>query len=81
MGLKNERKGGDRKIMRLRENKSNIKERRDRVWSHYQQWWRCNLWLDLSNHNAERERLVGTVLGRFLSPSKLEITSDSVGKI
>ena len=29
----------------------------------------------------ERERLVGTVLGRFLSPSKLEITSDSVGKI
>ena len=80
MGLESEKRG-ERKMIRLRENESDIKERRDRVRSHCQWWWCRNLWLELSNHNAERERLVGAVLGRFLSPSKLEITSDSVGKI
>ena len=55
MGLESEKRG-ERKMMRLRENESDIMERRDRVRSHCQWWWCRNLWLELSNHNAERER-------------------------
>ena len=55
MGLESEKRG-ERKMMRLRENESDIKERRDRVRSHCQWWWCRDLWLHLSNQNAERER-------------------------
>ena len=55
MGLESE-KIGERKMMRLRENESDIKKRRDQVRSHCQWWWCRDLWLHLSNQNAKRER-------------------------